>query len=84
MHADPDAPVGKIRFLNMEDWALGSPSGNIAPSLHSPDGLVLRQVPGYDKWITILISELELGCMNPTRSGELYGLNTAAYGLEAS
>jgi hypothetical protein len=83
MVCDADAPVGKIRFLNLSDWALGSPNGQIAPTLWSPDGLVLRQVPGYDRWVAMFASRLELGCMMPNRSGEIYGLNTAAYALES-
>lgn len=82
MVSDADAPVGKIRFLNMNDWSFGSPNGQIAPTLWSPDGLVLRQVPGYDRWVAMFASRLEIGCMNPNRSGEIYGLNTAAYALE--
>ena len=83
MVSDADAPVGKIRFLNLNDWALGSPNGQIAPTLWSPDGLVLRQVPGYDRWVAMFASRLELGCMVPNRSGEVYGLNTASYALES-
>ena len=83
MVSDADAPVGKIRFLNLNDWALGSPNGQIAPTLWSPDGLVLRQVPGYDRWVAMFASRMELGCMVPNRSGEIYGLNTAAYALES-
>lgn len=79
---DADAPVGRIRFLNWADWNLGSPTGNITPTLiNAPDGLVFRQVSTYDLWAAYLSAELELGCFMPNRSGELYNLNTAAYAV---
>jgi hypothetical protein len=83
MIGDADAAVGRMRFLNLDDWGLGSPNGGIAPVLWSPDGLVLRQVPGYDRWVSMHVTRLELGCKMPNRSGEIYGLNTAAYALES-
>ena len=79
MVADADAPCGIYRFLNWKDWNLGSPTGNVVPTLvNAPDGLVFRQVPGYDLWAAMFTSELELGCFMPNRSGELYGCTVAA------
>lgn len=78
MVRDADCPLGIYQFLNLADWNLGSPTGAIRPRVVDEDGQTIRWVPGFNQWLVLLCSELELGCFAPTRSGELYGVTMTA------